>query len=276
VIFNKVAGFYGLLAILTGLKLNPMQLSMYIYSVAALILIAFLVPHIRKQSPMQCLALAWFYMLDTIINCAYTIAFAITWIATISTKDSDTKGGVPDSAPGRGTIDNIAGFASPKYNISKVDVIIAPASLTDTVAIGTIQHGFELAESIPSLIVIVLLTLVRIYFILITMAYARQVLRLYMHTASSAAAHLHTDGSSDPDEENPFASNKPFGQGWSRRLGRAMVYFGKGYFLDEPVQDDWVKSVNSRFRTPTKAVRPRDTFERERRARSGTGPPPPW
>jgi inositol phosphorylceramide synthase regulatory subunit len=40
VIFNKVIGFYGLLAILTGLKLNPMQLSMYIYSVTALTLIA--------------------------------------------------------------------------------------------------------------------------------------------------------------------------------------------------------------------------------------------
>merc|ERR1712093_243169 len=48
VIFNKLTGFFGLLAILTGVSLSPLQLSMYIYSVGALALISFLMPHIRR------------------------------------------------------------------------------------------------------------------------------------------------------------------------------------------------------------------------------------
>merc|ERR1711964_939933 len=35
VIFNKLTGFFGLLAILTGVSLSPLQLSMYIYSAGA-------------------------------------------------------------------------------------------------------------------------------------------------------------------------------------------------------------------------------------------------
>ena len=61
-LLNKVSGLYGLLAILTGFHLSPFQLSMYIYSLLALALAAFLAPHIRKQTPLQSLALAWFYV----------------------------------------------------------------------------------------------------------------------------------------------------------------------------------------------------------------------
>lgn len=97
-IFNKMTGFYGFLAILTGLKLTPSQFSMYLYSVIALIIMALLIPHIRKQSPLQCLALAWFYLFDTLINCAYTVAFSVTWFLTISATHSD-KPGSTDGVP---------------------------------------------------------------------------------------------------------------------------------------------------------------------------------
>merc|ERR1712144_193293 len=92
VIFNKLTGFFGLLAILTGVSLSPLQLSMYIYSVGALALISFLMPHIRKQSPFECLALAWFYLLDTVINTAFTSAFAITWFLAVSSGIADGTG----------------------------------------------------------------------------------------------------------------------------------------------------------------------------------------
>lgn len=289
VILNKVAGFYGLLAILTGFELNPMQLSMYIYSVAALILIAFLIPHIRKQTPMQCLALAWFYTLDSIINCIYTIVFAFTWFLSVNSQNpsSSLSGPLGDKA-----IDSTAGFASPRYISDKVDVVVPLASgLTgrqDAAAIGTdavsaaiavspviIQHGFELAESITSLTIIVLLTLIRLYFILIMMAYARQVLRLNMHATKSNAVHLHIDGSSDLNTDNSFGYNTSSGQGWRGRLGRVMIYLCKDYFLGEPVQNDWTKDMNDRFKTSTKILKSRDTFERERRARNGAGPSEP-
>ncbi|ROW09800.1 hypothetical protein VMCG_02359 [Cytospora schulzeri] len=78
-LINKVTGLYGLLAILTGYALDAVQLSMYIYSVAVLVTLAILIPHIRKQSPFQNLSLAWLYVFDTAANAAYTAAFAAEW-----------------------------------------------------------------------------------------------------------------------------------------------------------------------------------------------------
>lgn len=78
-LINKVTGLYGLLAILTGFSLDAVQLSMYIYSVAVLGALAFLIPHIRRQSPFQNLALAWLYIVDTAANAAYTATFAVQW-----------------------------------------------------------------------------------------------------------------------------------------------------------------------------------------------------
>jgi len=288
-IFNKVTGFYGLLAILTGLKLSPLQLSMYIYSVIALVLIAFLMPHIRKQSPLQCLALAWFYILDTIINTAFTTAFAVTWFLAVSAKHSNST--VPSGIPGSGTIQDTAGFTNPEYNVSEVNVIANPASGATTgqeaVAYGTagslaatasspsLGHAVGIEESIPSIIVVVILTLIRVYFILVVMAYARQVLRHYIYTSSSTKLHLHTDGSAETHTDNPFAAGSPQGQGWKGKLGRLMVSIGEGYWLGGQADDSWAKGLDGRFRTTRTSGGPPGTLERERRARSGTGPPPP-
>lgn len=260
---------------------------MYLYSVVALILLAFLMPHIRKQSPLECLALAWFYVLDTIINCAYTAAFAFTWFMTVSASSSEIQSGVPNGTPESGTINDTAGFTSPAYNVSEVEVVASSSGGAiggqDAVVIGkattdaaitastSLQHGVK--QSIPSLVIIIVLTLIRIYFVFIVMAYARQILGQYIQGASSAREQLHNDGISESEARNPFAPNMPLGRSWRGKLGRIMTFIGKGYFLDCPIDDGWAKGVNNRFRNTTIAVpnERRGTFERERRARSGTG-----
>lgn len=289
-IFNKVTGFYGLLAILTGFSLSPLQLSMYLYSLGALILLAFLMPHIRKQSPFQCLALAWFYLIDTLVNTAFTSAFAVTWLLAVSADESNTN--IPSSAPGSGTIEDTAGFTNPKYNVSKVEVIATPvAGGQEAVAFATnaaraavgaangggasIGHAVGIEETIPSMMVVVMLTLVRVYFILVMMAYARQVLRQHIYSSSSTKLHLHTDGSADAPAENPFAVGSPEGEGWRGKLGRMMVKVGEGYWLGGQADDTWMKSLDGRFRATKASGGPPGTLERERRARSGTGPPVP-
>ncbi|KAJ4390676.1 hypothetical protein N0V93_004274 [Gnomoniopsis smithogilvyi] len=78
-LINKATGLYGLLAILTGYTLDAVQLSMYIYSVAVLVTLAFLLPHIRKHTPFQNLLLSWVYIIDTALNTAYTAYFALEW-----------------------------------------------------------------------------------------------------------------------------------------------------------------------------------------------------
>jgi len=288
-IFNKITGFYGLLAILTGFSLSPLQLSMYLYSLGALILLTFLMPHIRKQSPFQCLALAWFYLFDTVVNTAFTSAFAITWLLAVSADNSNTE--IPSSAPGSGTIGDTAGFTSPKYNVSNVVVIPTPiADEQEAVSFATaaaraaggpivgtpsIGHAVGIEETIPSMMVVVVLTLVRLYFILVMMAYARQILRQHIYSSSSAKLHLHTDGSADAHAENPFAVGTPGGEGWRGKLGRGMIMVGKSYWLGGQADDTWMKSLDGRFRTTKAPAGPPGTLERERRARSGTGPPVP-
>lgn len=282
-IFNKVTGFFGLLAVLTGLQLSPLQLSMYIYSVVALGLLIFLMPHIRQGTPFHNLALAWLYLFDTIINTAFTAAFAVTWFLAVSANESNQ--GIPSGAPGSGTVGDTAGFTNPKYNVSKVDVFAtagqeavafataeAKAGSTGSPSLG---HGVQIEESIPSIMVVVLLTLVRGYLILVVMAYARQVLRQHIYSTSSSKLHLHTDGAADAPAENPFAVGTPQGAGWKGRVGRVMVKVGESYWLGGVADDEWAKGLDGRFRTSKTSAAPPGTIERERRARSGTGPPVP-
>jgi hypothetical protein len=287
-VFNKLTGFYGLLATLTGLRLSPLQLSMYIYSVGALVLLAFLMPHIRKQSPFECLALAWFYILDTIINTAFTSAFAVTWFLAVSADNANKS--IPSGAVGSGAISDTAGFTNPIYNVSEVKVVASPApgvssgqeavaygmaGVAATVSSPSLVHGVGIEESIPSIMVVVFLTLVRVYFILVVLAFARQVLRQHMYTSSSAKLHLHTDGAAETAADNPFAVGSPEGAGWRGKLGRMMVKVGENYWLGGQADDAWVKGLDGRFKTTKSVGGPPGTLERERRARSGTGPPVP-
>ncbi|SLM35066.1 Protein of unknown function DUF1753, Golgi [Lasallia pustulata] len=293
-LLNKVSGFYGLLAILTGLHLSPLQLSMYIYSLLALFLVAFLAPHIRSQSPFQCLALAWFYVLDSIINAAYTAVFGITWFLVISQHHSDKAGEAPIPGAGGSTIGDTAGFTSPKFNVSAVEVAASPAAgLTsgqDAVAVGipadgslgtapysgspSLGHGVLQPESMSSVIVIVALWAVRVYFILIVLSYARFVLRQYI--ATRANVQLHTGSADGNLAEDPFARHMPEGHGWKGRVGRAMVGLGRGYWLGSQEEDAWMMSGSGKFRRlATKEPEAPGVVERERRRRSGTGPPAP-
>ena len=292
-LLNKVSGLYGLLALLTGLHLSPLQLSMYIYSLFALLITILLAPHIRTQSPFHCLALATFYMLDSIINAAYTAAFGITWFLVISQHHSHANG---NKAPGAGgeTIGDTAGFTSPEFNVSHVDVAVGPdqgvpgekneavtsgslESPAITAASPSLGHGVLQPESISSIIAICALWAFRVYFVLIVMSYARLVLRRYVASTSRTGNGDKSSGLMD----NPFAVHLPEGKGWQGRLGRAMVSVGRGYWLgseegDDAWMNDEVAMGAMRRREPLQGAGDAPgVIERERRRRSGTGPPPP-
>ncbi|PSR90628.1 Inositolphosphorylceramide synthase subunit Kei1-domain-containing protein [Coniella lustricola] len=98
-IINKATGLYGLLAILTGFAFNAAQLSMYLYSTVILVTLAFLLPHIRKQTPFNILSLAWVYIIDTALNAAYTTLFAVEWyIASAGNPTDDAPAQATDTA----------------------------------------------------------------------------------------------------------------------------------------------------------------------------------
>lgn len=289
ILFNKVSGIYGLLALLTGLHLSSLQLSMYIYSLIALVITVLLASHIRSQSPFHCLALACFYILDSVINAAYTAAFAITWFLVVSQHHSDASG---DKAPGAGgsTIDDTAGFTSPQYNVSRVDVAVAPdqgvSPGDQAVAVGhpgfsttasgpSLGHGVLQPESMSSIFTICALWAVRAYFVLVVMSYARLVLRQHIAAMSRSNTALHTGSKNASMAENPFEPHLPEGKGWKGRLGRLMIRLGKTYWLGSEEGDaEWMNNAQS-FRRREEGMSPvPGVVERERRRRSGTGPPP--
>jgi hypothetical protein len=86
---NKVTAVYGILALLTAYPLSPLQLSMYVYSLALLAATLYLIAGVRKQEPWAALAFAQTYALDTLINGVYTAAFSAAWLAFTHGFDHD-------------------------------------------------------------------------------------------------------------------------------------------------------------------------------------------
>ncbi|KAI9859136.1 MAG: hypothetical protein M1813_007092 [Trichoglossum hirsutum] len=288
-LLNKISGFYGLLAILTGLRLSPLQLSMYIYSLFALVLAGYLTPHLRRQSPIHVLGLAWLYVLDTAVNAIYTATFAINWFLVISQHQHGATG----IGKGAKTMGDAAGFTSPKFNVSKVGVVATPNGGVihgqETVVAGNgaglgLGHAILEPESVTSISIILMLWSLRIYFILVIMSYARSVLRQHVYsTSSSSGLHRRPDnGDNNLDDpyhgavvENPFATSREEGKGWEGRLGRSMIALGRSYWLGVDEDDGWARGMGGKFRRSGEAPASAGPMERERRRRSGTGPPPP-
>ncbi|OAA46165.1 RAS small monomeric GTPase Rab6 [Metarhizium rileyi] len=163
------------------------------------------------DSPFECLALAWLYILDTAINGAYTAAFGLDWYFA-----STAKNGLESKATSFPGI--IAeGFEGLRRE-QAVHVKVVPQ------------------ETATSMVLIVGLTLIRVYFSLVVTAFARQVLQTYMQL-------MILEGPGVDEYEGPFAADLPDGDGRKGRLGRLMVSWGKGYWLDIPGSEDWEGNV---------------------------------
>ncbi|KIE02461.1 RAS small monomeric GTPase Rab6, partial [Metarhizium majus ARSEF 297] len=169
------------------------------------------------DSPFECLALAWLYILDTTINGAYTAAFGLDWyFANTANNGSDS---ASTSLPG----------------------IVAQGF--DGLRRESAVHGKAVPqETATSMVLIVGLTLIRVYFSLVVMAFARQVLQKYMQL-------MILEGPGVDENEGPFAADLPDGDGRKGRLGRLMVSLGKGYWLDIPGSENWERSVHGKPHT---------------------------
>lgn len=276
---------------------------MYTYSLPILAIGVYLAPYIRSipPSPIHTLAFAYVYIIDTLINAAFTVAFGVAWFLVLAQHPSDNPGA---GIPGGDTIDSTAGFTSPEHNVTNVTVVVAPATGLLAGQDAT-AHGIPLAArgikdamfdrgSIMSITVISILWALRFYACTVILSYARSVLRAHIAATSTSTYSLyHTyDGDSDPDRKvnpdrapNPFDSSRPEGHGLPGRLGRIMLKVGPDYWLgkDEDADEErWVRGLGGKFNNKTRKDRgdrdqlePPGVMERERRRRSGTGPPAP-
>lgn len=280
-LINKVSGLYGLLALLTGAQLSGLQLSMYLYSFIALLATLYLYRHIRLQSPFESLLLAHIYALDSVVNALYTAFFGIAWFYVLAQHPDDSR------APGAGGIAENAGFTSPKYNVSKVDVVAEPAgglkAGQDAIAIGQGNGSAGLGNavfqsgSIMSISMIAGFWALRVYFVFVMLAFARQCLRQHIATNASSAAWYNSNAQTAPTgnlAENPFEEGKEEGNGWKGKLGRIMLSGAPQYWLGADEGEDWMRGFGGKFRKSL-SLAPHGVNERERRRRSGTGPPAP-
>ncbi|KAF2829388.1 DUF1753-domain-containing protein [Ophiobolus disseminans] len=282
-VINKVSGLYGLLASITGARIDGWQLSMYLYSTVALLATVFLYKHIRLQSPLETLLLAHLYVLDSVINALYTAFFGIAWFSTLAAQPGES------NVPGSHGISDNAGFTSPKYNVSKVDVIAEPSqgmqAGQNAVALGHaaeagagIGNAIFQSGSIMSISLIASFWALRVYFVFVMLAFARQCLRTHIAANASSAAWYNSNNmqtSANDLAENPFTEGKEEGNGWKGKLGRAMLSGSPQYWLGADEDGEWMRGVGGKFKKATQLEQPVGFNERERRRRSGTGPPVP-
>lgn len=226
---NKVSGLYGILALFTGYALNPLQLSQYVYSLLTLALAAWLAPAIRKpRQPLKLVALAWLYVLDTAINLVYTGLFAASWINVLA----QHLGQEPAfKAPGASTMNSTSGFTSPEVDASRVEVVATPAEgnlagqdVTTYASVDGSNSGSDVLQSgsLASLIVVAVFFLIRLYFCLVVMSYARAMLRNYVLLTTS---NTYSQSDDPALAENPFRPGREEGQGLVGAMGRFMLRF---------------------------------------------------
>jgi len=282
-VINKVSGLYGLLALITGANIDGWQLSMYLYSTLALLATVFLYKHIRLQSPFETLLLAHLYALDSVINALYTTFFGVAWFYTLAAQPGDS------DVPGSHGISDNAGFTSPKHNVTKVEIIAEPTeglrAGQNAIAVGQgANNGAGLGNavfqsgSIMSISLIASFWALRVYFVFVLLAFARQCLRQHIAANASSAAWYNSNNmqtTANDLAENPFAEGKEEGNGWQGKLGRAMLSGAPKYWLGSDEDGEWMRGVGGKFKKATQLEQPAGFSERERRRRAGTGPPVP-
>ncbi|PFH51946.1 hypothetical protein AMATHDRAFT_58175 [Amanita thiersii Skay4041] len=78
-LLNKVAGVYGLIAVVTGAGGSFAQLSLYIYSVLALLALTWGLRSVKEEDPRQTLYFAHVFFADHVISTSWTVFFAVDW-----------------------------------------------------------------------------------------------------------------------------------------------------------------------------------------------------
>ncbi|KAJ7479965.1 Inositolphosphorylceramide synthase subunit Kei1-domain-containing protein [Mycena galericulata] len=78
-LLNKVAGVYGLIAVLTGAGGSFAQLSLYIYSVLGLIALGWGLQVVKAEDARQSLYFAHLFSADYILSTSWTAYFAVKW-----------------------------------------------------------------------------------------------------------------------------------------------------------------------------------------------------
>ncbi|KIJ65175.1 hypothetical protein HYDPIDRAFT_111068 [Hydnomerulius pinastri MD-312] len=78
-LFNKVAGVYGLISVLTGAGGSFAQLSLYLYSLLGLVALGWGLQSVKEENAKHTLYFAHLFFVDHVLSTAWTYYFAVVW-----------------------------------------------------------------------------------------------------------------------------------------------------------------------------------------------------
>merc|ERR1712107_202482 len=119
-------------------------------------LICYLSPAIRQRDAdgaLKVVALAWLYVLDTILNSLYTTMFGLGWFILLAQHLNERSPLASNKPPGGSIMNETAGFTDPEHSVSEVEVVATPApgamSGQDAVAYGAGDSSAQ-RRSVPA------------------------------------------------------------------------------------------------------------------------------
>lgn len=171
-LLNKVAGVYGLIAVFTGGSFA--QLSMYVYSVGALVAFTWALNAVAAEDAQHTLYFAHLFAFDHVLNTAWTVFFAVVWWMYTPHDGRRTA----NSAAQEDLIQSGVKYAGPSHNTNMTDVERAQAAMSiwnkeKGTAVGIIVGVWIVKVSHHSTFNVLALTpRIKLYFIALMYSYA--------------------------------------------------------------------------------------------------------
>ncbi|CAN6674364.1 hypothetical protein TRVA0_052S00562 [Trichomonascus vanleenenianus] len=156
-VLNKASGFYGILSIFTGHPLDPMEWVLNILSLVLLPVYAHVFLTISQRNALRMVVFAYIYAIDTLVSSlSFSIYFIVHWFST-KAKEMAAAGGV--------VTNNGTAVANDTQVMRRAD---------DT----AVSQSASLAqETAVTIVITVALLIVRLYFTVVILSYARQLVR---------------------------------------------------------------------------------------------------
>lgn len=168
-LLNKASGFYGILSIFTGHPLSVMEWILNILSLVTLPLYILAFQTIHTRNALRMVLFAYLYSLDTLCSVGFSIYFCVHWftekakVVAASGSESSTGGAAVTTSAAASMATNASADVYRRDSAADSNAINKSASLPQ--------------ETSTTITITVVFLLVRLYFNLIILAYARQLVR---------------------------------------------------------------------------------------------------
>lgn len=159
-IFNRASGFYGFLSLFTGHPLSALEWILNLLSMAFLPLYVLAFWAVKQRNALFTVLFAYVYSIDTIASVFFTTSFSVVWFSTAALSISENHM-----------------MAGNKHNLNSTANGTDPSSSSRPLQTNFDKSASLASETAVSMIMPIGLLMLRLYFSLIILAYARLLVR---------------------------------------------------------------------------------------------------